>query len=104
MDLAAGKMIYEATMFEKFSGPNAYWSQPIADLLGALQSSAGGLASADAGQRLEVYGPNMLEVKEKTSALRLFLNQFKSPIVLILLFATVVSAVVQEWVISSWFL
>ncbi len=67
-------------------------------LLTSLGSTSDGLTTADAQQRLTQYGHNVLETKEKATALGLFLNQFKSPIVLILLFATGVSAATQEWV------
>jgi Mg2+-importing ATPase len=75
-----------------------YWSQPPPSLLAALHTSPEGLWSGEARRRLDDYGPNLLEAKEKVTAFRLFLNQFKSPIVLILIFATGVSAVTQDWV------
>ena len=78
--------------------PSQYWSESPDSLLAALYSTAEGLSTDDARQRLEQFGPNVLKVKEKTTALGLFLNQLKSPIILILLFATGVSAVTKEWV------
>ncbi len=85
-------------MTERTTIPDQYWSRPAEELLTALGSTSAGLGSAEAGLRLAQVGPNLLEAKEKATALRLFLNQFKSPIVLILIFATVVSAVTQDWV------
>jgi Mg2+-importing ATPase len=78
--------------------PDPYWSQPLENVLATLVSTADGLQAADAQQRQETFGSNVLAVKERTTALGLFLNQFRSPIVLILLFATGVSAVLQDWV------
>jgi Mg2+-importing ATPase len=78
--------------------PDQYWSQPAEELLAALGATSDGLGSAEAGQRLAQVGPNLLQAKERATALRLFLNQFKSPIVLILIFATGVSAATQDWV------
>jgi Mg2+-importing ATPase len=75
-----------------------YWSQPTNSLLAELQASSDGLSTADASSRLGDYGPNTIEDREGATALRLFVNQFKSPIILILLFATVVSAIVGDWV------
>ena len=72
-----------------------YWSRPLDSLLVNLDSTADGLSTAEAQERLRRFGPNVLEARERATALRLFLNQFKSPIVLILLFATGVSAVTQ---------
>jgi Mg2+-importing ATPase len=85
-------------MTEKMSIPSQYWSQPAESLLAALQSTASGLTTPDVQQRLAAFGSNVLEVKKKATALGLFLNQFRSPIVLILLFATGVSAVLKDWV------
>jgi Mg2+-importing ATPase len=75
-----------------------YWSEPPERLQAALHSTANGLTTADAQQRLAQYGPNVLQARERATPLKLFLGQFKSPIVLILLFATGVSAATQEWV------
>jgi Mg2+-importing ATPase len=80
------------------SALDSYWSQPTADLLEKLRATADGLTTADAGQRLQQVGPNLLQVKERATPLGLFLSQLKSPIILILLFATTVSAVVGDWV------
>jgi Mg2+-importing ATPase len=85
-------------MTQQVSGLDQYWSQPLDDLLEALQSSPNGLSAADARSRLEQVGPNLLETKKEATALGLFLSQFKSPIILILLFATGVSAALQDWV------
>jgi Mg2+-importing ATPase len=78
--------------------PGQYWSQAVDNLAVALHSTPGGLGTTEAGRRLEQFGPNALEAREKATALRLFLNQFKSPIILILLFATSASAVLRDWV------
>jgi len=83
---------------DKTSGSSEYWSQPLDGLLAALHSTPDGLSTPDAGQRLEQLGPNVLEAREKATAVGLFLDQFKSPIILILLLATGVSAVLKDWV------
>jgi Mg2+-importing ATPase len=75
-----------------------YWSQSLEDVTEALGSAPGGLATAEAQERLRQFDPNALEARERATPLKLFLGQFKSPIVLILLFATGVSAVTKEWV------
>ncbi|MBP6469204.1 MAG: magnesium-translocating P-type ATPase [Chloroflexi bacterium] len=75
-----------------------YWSQPVDELLKQVASAPGGLATAVAADRLEQLGLNLLQIKAKSTPLGLFLNQFKSPIILILLFATVVSAGLKDFV------
>jgi len=80
-----------------FSVSPAYWSLPADQLLQEVESAAAGLSSAEAQRRLQQVGPNRLDVRQKATPLRLFASQFKSPIIMILLLATVVSAVVQDW-------
>ncbi len=75
---------------------DAYWSRETKTLLDSLQSSAKGLSSGEARTRLSKYGPNALKAQRQTTLLGLFIDQFKSPIVLILLFATVVSALLGD--------
>lgn len=75
-----------------------YWSQPPEALFQVLETSSSGLSQQEAQHRLEQYGPNRLDAQQKASDFKLFLNQFKSPIILILLFATGISAVLKDWV------
>ena len=74
-----------------------YWSPPADQVLAGLQATAQGLSAAEAQARLKSAGPNALEARKRATALGLFLRQFKSPLVLILLFATLISAFVREY-------
>jgi len=76
----------------------AYWSLSMEDAFSLEDSSSSGLKSEDAAQRLDQHGLNSLVSKDKVSPIVAFINQFKNPIVLILIFATIVSLFVQEWV------
>lgn len=52
-----------------------------------LETSSGGLAASEAAKRAEACGPNLLRPTKKKGVLLEFLGQFKSPLVLLLLFA-----------------
>jgi len=84
-------------MTDIISESSHYWSEPPDKLLAALGSTPAGLRMDNAKQRLQQFGPNVLEARGQATALQLFLNQFKSPIILILLFATAMSAVLRDW-------
>ena len=56
-----------------------------------------GIQQTDAESRLKQYGPNALKAQRQTTWFGLLLSQFKSPLVLILIFAAIVSAFVGEW-------
>lgn len=55
-----------------------------------------GLSSEEAKRRQKLYGKNQLERAKKPSALKIFSNQFKDILVIILLAATVVSVFLGE--------
>jgi Ca2+-transporting ATPase len=55
-----------------------------------------GLAEDEVRRRLEKYGHNELKKEEKVSPLILFFNQFKNTLIIILLIATVLSALLGE--------
>lgn len=75
-----------------------YWSLDVDAVIARLNASINGLTITQAQQRLQEYGRNSLQGKSKITPLKMFLGQFKSPIILILIFATLVSAFVQDWV------
>jgi Mg2+-importing ATPase len=77
--------------------PAAYWSLEPERLLIALHTSATGLSAEDATQRLTRYGPNAVHVQREMTVFSLLLNQVKSPLVLMLLFAAVISVFAGEW-------
>lgn len=76
---------------------NPYWTKKPDEFWQELHSSPKGLSQAEAEQRLEQVGPNVLRAKREMTPILLFLSQFKSPIILILIFATLMSAFLSDW-------
>lgn len=70
--------------------PN-FWSIPAKDVLNTLNATSNGLNSDEAAGRLKSYGANTLKRKGGNSTLMLLVNQFKSPIIIILLIACILS-------------
>jgi len=70
---------------------SAFWSNSTSDLLEQLQTSPQGLSSDEADDRKNLLGPNLLKPKKQFDFLTLLLAQFKSPIVLILISAALLS-------------
>ena len=68
--------------------PPAFWNLSAADLLKLLESVKEGLTSSEAKKRLALYGANLLKPPKRSDVLTLLISQFKSPIILILFFAT----------------
>jgi len=65
---------------------------PIDELLSKIGTSQQGLSTVEAERRLHVYGTNELAQKRKRSSIVSFLLHFKSPLILILLFAAGLAA------------
>lgn len=64
-----------------------FWSVPVPEMLQRLQTTCEGLNSSEISERLKKYGANLLKPKKSSNTLKILLSQFKSPIILILLFA-----------------
>ncbi len=79
-------------------GIEKYWSISVDRVLVALNASVDGLQASDALERLTRYGYNTIRAKQHNSVWRMMLNQVKSPLVLILIFAAIISGIVGEWV------
>ncbi len=72
-------------------GGRTFWSASLDELLAATAATTEGLSPEEAARRLAADGPNTIEVAQALRGLRLFLAQFRSPIVLILVAATALS-------------
>lgn len=75
-----------------------YYQQEIADVYASLETSSAGLGPEEAARRLEVHGPNQLATHSEISLLAIFINQFKSFIIYILLFAVLFSLLIGEYI------
>ncbi|MEM5835036.1 MAG: calcium-translocating P-type ATPase, PMCA-type [Candidatus Aenigmatarchaeota archaeon] len=56
-----------------------------------MNKNFSGLSSKEAKERLEVYGKNEIRETKKISAFKIFVSQFKSPIILLMIFASIIS-------------
>ncbi|HMK76421.1 MAG TPA: magnesium-translocating P-type ATPase [Thermodesulfobacteriota bacterium] len=75
---------------------HAFWSAPAAEILQELQTTPQGLSEEETQERLARHGSNLLKPKKRTDDLTLLLSQFKSPIILILLFAVGISILLHD--------
>ena len=78
------------------TGETPFWNQPIEQLLNGLRTSRDGLASSEAQRRLIHYGPNESAVPKPLPGWVRFLGRFSNPLVIILLFASVLSALTGD--------
>ncbi len=79
--------------------PGISWhSLELDDVRARLETSSQGLSSAEAARRLERYGFNELQEKPRSTFLQLLIAQLNNFIVILLIVASVVSALLGDWV------
>lgn len=72
-----------------------YYNQGINEILNLFKTSeSNGLTTEEANHRLEEHGYNQLESKHKKNFFQMFIAQFKSFMIIILLIAAIISGVV----------
>ncbi len=76
--------------------PLAFWSVSASELLQHLQTTPQGLTNQEAQRRLAGARAHLLKPAKRTDTLTLLLVQFKSPIILILLFAAGLSLFLHD--------
>ncbi|MFN7894512.1 MAG: HAD-IC family P-type ATPase, partial [Pirellula sp.] len=74
-----------------------FWSTTAEQLLRSLRSASTGLSQSEADRRLKQVGRNSINATSQQSTIGLLLSQFKSPLVLILVVAAIISAIAGEW-------
>lgn len=78
-----------------------YWAVAAAEVVERLTTSETGLSSVEAARRLREYGRNELGAHRDATRFGVLLNQVRSPLLLLLLFAVAVSLVTGEFVDAS---
>lgn len=75
----------------------AFWQHPASELLNWFQVNQNeGLSDKEAEKRLLTYGSNVLKAKKSSHSFILFLSQFNSPLVYMLLFAAGLSLILYD--------
>jgi len=74
----------------------AWHAMDINDVFRKLRTSKNGLSEDDAKKRLIKYGPNVIKREKRRSPFLIFLDQFKSPLIILLLIATILSLAIGE--------
>lgn len=76
----------------------AFWQQNLTALQDFYQATSAGLTSSESAERLILYGPNQFHPHRKNALLLQFLSKFSNPLVIILLAASIISALTGDLV------
>ena len=78
--------------------PEPYWSAEADILAQRLDTTPDGLSAVEAARRLREWGPNQVREHQRLTRTRVLMNQIRNPLLLVLVFAAVASAMTGEWV------
>lgn len=73
----------------KVQSEKLWYQKSAKEVLGEWKVTPEGLNYDDAARRLKTFGPNQLAQSKKESELEIFVRQFKSPLIYILIFAAI---------------
>ena len=73
------------------------WAHTVPDLYALLKTSPEGLTEEEALRRLAQFGPNEFGKHLNARALRVFARQFASPLIFLLIGASIITIVLKEW-------
>lgn len=75
-----------------------FWHTHSAEeVLGIVKSAQEGLSKTEAAHRLQIFGPNILPQAKPPGVFQIYLHQFASPLIFVLLAAAVVSLLIDEY-------
>lgn len=83
-------------LWQRVIGAEEFLFLPIDELLLRLNASRYGLSSQEVEARLQIYGRNELARRKKRTAIVEFLFHFRSPLIIILLLAALISGFLGE--------
>lgn len=74
-----------------------FHTKSVEETLRDLECSADGLSKEEVLSRTRHYGKNVLAEAQKRTLLKIFIDQFKSPVIYVLLIAAIVSLLIKEF-------
>ena len=80
---------------------NNYQKIDVEEVYKTLNTDKNGLKEEEAVKRINKYGKNILPKEKKETIFQIFLSQFKSPIIFIMILAAIFSLIAKEYTIRA---
>ncbi len=78
-----------------------FWAMSTEETLDTLKSTKEGLANGEAVRRIGIFGPNVFGGNPRLTRFKIFVSQFKSPLIFILFIAGGITLYLGKWVDTS---
>ena len=75
----------------------SFWALPIHECLNILETIQEGLSEQEAEKRFLVFGKNSIPEKTKATKTKIFINQFKNPLIFLLLVAGIITLALKDY-------
>src|SRR3989344_3482054 len=75
----------------------SFWALPIGEVLDILETTRAGLSEDDVKERRSLFKENVLPHGPSLSHLSIFFRQFKSPLLALLMAASVITMFLKDW-------
>ncbi|MDP3918336.1 MAG: HAD-IC family P-type ATPase, partial [Nanoarchaeota archaeon] len=75
-----------------------YYQKSVNEIYKEYNTSINGLHEKEAKARLKKYGPNKITSEKKISILKLIFDQINDPLIWVLFFAIIISAIIQHYI------
>ena len=79
----------------------SFWALRVSEVLDLLETTNEGLNLEEVEERVGMFGKNVIEEQKRVAKLRLLLNQFKSPLIFLLIIAGAITVLVGDYLDAS---
>ena len=84
-------------MFEQNITQKSFWAIKSGDVLDLLETTNEGLSEDEVRERIKIFGKNEISEKKKITKIKIFLSQFKNPLIFLLLIAGAITILLEDY-------
>ena len=85
-------------MFNSDIIQKSFWALKTSEVLDLLETTQEGLSEKEVQERLKIFGKNEISERKKIVKAKIFLNQFKNPIISLLLTAGFITLLLKDYI------
>src|SRR3989344_473777 len=75
----------------------SFWALKISEVLDLLETTTDGLTAEEVAERAKIFGKNEISKEKKIAKLRILFNQFKSPLIFLLIIAGGITILLKDY-------
>ncbi|MBI4991783.1 MAG: HAD-IC family P-type ATPase [Candidatus Harrisonbacteria bacterium] len=75
----------------------SFWALRVSDVLDLLETTNEGLTEEEINERLKLFGRNEIPAQGKATKIKIFISQFRSPLIFLLLIAGTITVILKDY-------